>query len=311
MDLAQKMQHLYQQFGQLEGVDIELHKRLIAIAIKNKAASATIFLQGAQITEFTPQGQDPVLWLSDECDYQAGRSLRGGIPICWPWFGDLDRNPAVIAEQYSDIEALPAHGLVRDQLWELEKVEKINDATTEVTLSLDMPADNRFPYPAQLQMTFSIGAQLRCRFEVKNSGERAFHFSSALHTYLAASQIEQVKLMGLEGVSYLDTLDDWRSHTQTNALAITAETDRIYQNLSQPVVLDDQGAGRQLSITTDAPDCVVWNPWVEKSKRLGQLADDAYTQMLCVESANVLDNICNLAPGERYSTTLTIASSAL
>lgn len=310
MDSAQQMQHLYQNFGHLQGVEIELHKRLIAIAINNKAARATIFLQGAQIAEFVPHGQNPVLWLSDECNYQAGQSLRGGIPICWPWFGDLARNPAAVTEQYTDIENLPAHGLVRERLWQLDSIAIIDAATTEVNLSLDVAADERFPYNAKLHMSLRIGEQLSCIFKITNTGSDTFHFSSALHTYLAVEQIEDVTLTGLEGVNYLDTLDEWREKSEDHTVAINAETDRIYQNVTQAMTLTDSIAERKLTLTSQGfKDAVLWNPWIEKSKRLSQFADQAYKQMICVESANVLENICELAPEQVFSTTLTIECS--
>ncbi|MEH6604537.1 MAG: hypothetical protein V7711_03060, partial [Pseudomonadales bacterium] len=134
-DIASTMQQLYAQFGELPGVTIELHKELIAISVVNQAATATVFLQGAQLSHYQLPNQHPIIWCSDLCDYSEGQSLRGGIPVCWPWFGDLNRNPDKLKQQVTGLDA-PAHGFVRKQIWQLDNVQILNDKTTQLVLSL-------------------------------------------------------------------------------------------------------------------------------------------------------------------------------
>ncbi len=123
VDIGQQMQQLYSQFGDLPGISIELHKQLLAIRVENKQATATVFLQGAQLSDYQKQGEQPIIWCSPHCDYQNGQSLRGGIPLCWPWFGDLARNPEPVRQHINQTTDAPAHGFVRNRLWSLSTVE--------------------------------------------------------------------------------------------------------------------------------------------------------------------------------------------
>lgn len=299
MNLAEQLQDLYQKFGELPGISIELHKQLIAVAVENKAAKATIFLQGAQVAEYQVKGQKPLLWLSDQCDFKAGKSLRGGIPICWPWFGNLECNPEQVRSQFP--ADAPAHGFVRDREWNLDSIELVDPSTTELLLSLNVEPDALCPFTAKLLLKVTVAEQLRLEFNVINTGDKPFSFTTALHTYLNISEIEAVSVSGLEGISYLDTLNDWKPEIDEAPVCVKGEVDRVYQNLEKPVRLSDSGFNRTIRLDADnAPDMVVWNPWQDKAKRLSNFADDAYQRMICLESAHVLDNLKSLEPGEPF-----------
>ncbi len=303
MNLAEQLQGLYQKFGELPGISIELHKQLIAVAVENKAAKATIFLQGAQVAEYQQKGQQkgqqPLLWLSDQCDFKAGKPLRGGIPICWPWFGNLECNPEQVKSQFP-ADAL-AHGFVRGREWNLDSIEHVDPSTTELVLSLNVLPDAQWPFAAKLQLKVSVAEQLTLEFTVINTGDKPFSFTSALHTYLNISEIEAVSVSGLEGIRYLDTLNEWKPETDEAPVCIDGEVDRVYQNLEKAVRLSDSGFKRTILLDADnAPDMVVWNPWQDKAKRLSNFADDAYQRMICLESAHVLDNLKSLEPGESF-----------
>ncbi|MGB0206135.1 MAG: D-hexose-6-phosphate mutarotase [Neptuniibacter sp.] len=309
MILAEQLQELYQKFGELPGISIELHKQLIAVAVENKAAKATIFLQGAQVAEYQAKGQKPLLWLSDQCDFKAGKPLRGGIPICWPWFGNLECNPEQVKSQFP--ADAPAHGFVRDREWNLESVELVDPSTTELVLSLNVAADSQCLFAAKLQLKVTVAEQLRLEFTVINTGDKPFSFTSALHTYLNISEIEAVSVSGLEGIRYLDTLNGWKPENDDAPVRISGETDRVYQNLDKPVRLSDSGFKRAIRLDADnAPDMVVWNPWQDKAKRLSNFADDAYQRMICLESAHVLDNLKSLEPGESFVMQMSVSQEA-
>ncbi|MDO6595222.1 D-hexose-6-phosphate mutarotase [Neptuniibacter sp. 1_MG-2023] len=301
MNLADKVQALYAKYGALKGVTIEIYKQLIAVSVKNKSASATIFLQGAQLAEYKQAGERPLLWLSDQCDYQVGKPLRGGIPICWPWFGDLAKNPDQVKDQIS-LDVVPAHGLVREQEWQLVDVNLIDSETTQIKLELDVQPSDLWPFPALLKLEVTVGRSLSMNFEVINTGDKAFSFTSALHSYFNVAGIEGVEVLGLEDVEYIDTLKDWRLSCSSDPLRVSSEIDRIYKNLSGVVLINDPGFARQIEVTSrNAPDLVVWNPWTEKAKRLSHFADQAFHKMLCLESAHLLDNLQTLAPDQSFS----------
>ncbi|MGH1432737.1 MAG: D-hexose-6-phosphate mutarotase [Neptuniibacter sp.] len=310
MNLAEQLQELYQKFGELPGISIELHKQLIAVAVDNKSAKATIFLQGAQVAEYQQKGQQPLLWLSDQCDFKAGKSLRGGIPICWPWFGNLECNPEQVRSQFP--ADAPAHGFVRDREWNLDSIELVDPSTTELVLSLNVQPDGQWPFTARLQLKVTVAEQLRLEFTVTNRGDDRFSFTSALHTYFNISGIEAVSVSGLEGVRYLDTLNEWKAETDETPVNVAGEVDRVYQNLDKPVRLSDSGFNRAIRLDSDnAPDMVLWNPWQDKAKRLSHFADDAYQKMICLESAHVLDNLKTLEPDESFVMQLFVMQEGL
>lgn len=309
MNLAEQLQQLYAQYGDIPGITIELHKELIAIAIKNKHASATVFLQGAQISQYQRHQQATTLWLSPECDYKQGQALRGGIPICWPWFGDINRNPEIIKQQYNDLPVLPAHGLVRDVDWQLDNITSLDDGSNQLKLSLDLSPNDQtvWPYESHLSCTITIGPQLHIEFTVRNTDEQSFSYSSALHSYLAVDGIEGVSIIGLDGSEFIDGLDDWQSKTQQGPVTIDGEVDRIYQTNHSTITVNDKGYNRDISLNSQGSNsCVIWNPWIEKSKRLSCFDDLAYQEMLCIETANVLDDIITLAPQQDHTLALTI-----
>ncbi len=304
MTMAEKIQSLYQQYGELDGISIECQKELIAIGVVNKAARAEIFLQGAQITGYQPHGKKPVLFLSEQCQYQEGTSLRGGIPICWPWFGDVRKNDESIQQQLVDIASISAHGFVRDKEWLLTDIHIQNDALTVLTLEYDIDPQTypAWPFSARLSYTISIGKTLTAVLSIHNTGQAAFVFSGALHSYFLVDNISDVSISGLEQCRYIDALQDWQSYQQQGELSIDKETDRIYllQQESMPISIRDKQ--RKITINSvGSRSAVVWNPWIEKSQGLSQFADDDYKKMLCIETANACDNVICLEPGQQHS----------
>ena len=162
MNLADQIQALYAQYGEIPGVSIEIHKELIAIAIQNTHAKATIFLQGAQIAQYQRHNEAATLWLSPECDYKEGHPLRGGIPICWPWFGDFNKNPAPLQQQYDNSQSLPAHGFARNKQWSLDSLTPLQDGSTQLVFSLQLSpeAETYWHFNCALRYTVTIGKTL-------------------------------------------------------------------------------------------------------------------------------------------------------
>lgn len=305
------MQALYSRFVNINEAKIELHKELLAINIHNRAAEATVFLQGAQLSHYQPHKEQPVIWLSPECDYKVGTPLRGGIPICWPWFGGLDKNPESIQQQVSS-SVEQAHGFVRAMEWEVDFIKAISLDETELQISLTLYSRELWPFACKLVLKFTIGAQLTLRFEVHNIDSKPFFFTSALHSYFAIGDIAQTKISGLDGKAFIDSLHDWQIFTQHGDITIDRETDRIYETNREDIQIVDGKWNRQISIVSkSSANAVVWNPWVEKSKRLSQFSDSNFKQMLCIESANIGSNSVALQTGERHIQVLEVMSQVL
>ncbi len=275
--------------------------------VNHPRAQATLTSQGAQLLDFAPSGSRPVVWLSDEVAYQRGQSLRGGVPICAPWFGALDRNPDAVRASYAGATP-PAHGLVRGVEWLLDELSE-DDAG--VCMSFRLPAD----HPAlagwrervSYRVTYRIGAELDIRLALTAESE-ATTASLALHTYLAASDVANVEVLGLEGTRFLDTLDGWRECVEDEPVQLRGEVDRVYLGVARPTVVRDRGWGREVEVRhASARSAILWNPHVEKTKRLSQMAPDAWRRMLCIETAAVLDDARRIEAGETLAIGVTLA----
>lgn len=303
---------------------------LTCLQVNHPRASASIALQGAQVLEYTPAGERPVIWLSEKAAFQPGHSVRGGIPVCWPWFGDLRRNPQGVKSQYSLPEP-PAHGWARTVEWQ---VDGIVDSAEGVTVSLSVSAAALASAPIPIvvlpRLQISIGERLQVLLinefpadsvaavdAVRSSG--TFSISQALHTYFAVSDIDNVVVEGLEGVPYLDTLKDWQEFTDVEPVQFVGETDRIYRLLPaskqgsvSDVCLRDEGWQRRIRVrAAHSRSLVLWNPHVEKSLRLSQFAPDAWRRMVCIETANILSDVVVLAPGESHVLQFEVGVEAL
>lgn len=266
------------------------------LVVTTPAATAEIYLQGAHVTAWTPTGQAPVIWLSQHSAFAPGTPIRGGVPLCFPWFGP---DPA---------GAGPLHGFARIADWTLAEVVEVGD---EVVLTLTLSeADDAHAaawHPFAARYTVTVGATLTLALEVTNTGSAPIEFQEALHTYLAVGDIRAATITGLEGSEYNDRLGPGRTKAAGHPLRIAGETDRVYHQPGTVVVQDSAGE-RAVSVTaTGSADAVVWNPWITKAKAMGDFGDDEWTEMVCVETGNVLDHPLTLQPGESATMTATIA----
>jgi glucose-6-phosphate 1-epimerase len=203
---------------------------------------------------------------------------------------------------------------VRSLDWQLDAITICDDGATEVALSLDVAAGLHasWPYAAKLVVTHRIGTALASAFSIESRDSRPFHFSTALHTYFSVSAIDAVRIDGFDSTSYIDALDDWKLKRQTGAIAIDREVDRIYLATPARSIIRDTGWQREIVVDAlGSHSAVVWNPWIEKSKRLSDFAPDAYEDMLCIETANVMDDAVLLAPGGKHVVGVTVASRSL
>ena len=272
-------------------------------------AQLDICQQGAQILSYFPDTeQPPLIWLSDCAEYVKGQGVRGGVPICWPWFGAIEYNPAAV-QNMTTVDA-PFHGLARTVDWQLLESSAERDAV-RLTLQLDASqglAD--WPHAAMLQLQIELGERLTIGLQNHNLGGEPLAISQALHTYFAVSDIRQVTVQGLENCPYHETLENWQLRKQGGALSFTGETDRVYLHVPQHLQIIDPGWQRRIHLRTQGShSAIVWNPWIDKAHTLSSFASDAWQQMLCIENANVLNDHLLLESGACHRLQLELYST--
>jgi glucose-6-phosphate 1-epimerase len=261
------------------------------IEVKNSLSSAKIALQGAHIFEYKRESGEDILWLSSVSDFEYKKAIRGGVPICWPRFGVLDKS-------------MPAHGFARTSLFELQNVEEISEDETEITFLLKDTEESCkiWNYNFELKVIFNIGNSLSIKLETKNLGKEEFLITQALHTYFSVSDIEDVSIKGLEKLSYVDTLSDIKEQ-QISSIQIDKEVDRVYMGEVKEIILKDKN--REISIATKgSKSTVVWNPWIEKGSQMSGMKSEDYKEFVCIESANAFEDFKILKSGESFSLSL-------
>ena len=253
--------------------------------------SYRLLIQGGQLLDWTPTGEAPVIWLSPHSHFLRGKPPRGGIPICWPWFG-----PASEA-------GLPAHGTVRGAHWRLDGLAAMEDGSHAIRLCLDDPkaeAPN-----VSLTIDFTIGRTLKITLETHNQGAAPFAFSEALHSYFGVSDVRHIEIRGLGEGPYLDRADGDLPKKSADPLRIEGETDRIFLEAPQRLTLLDPGFARRISVSTEgAGSAIVWNPGARKAEALGDLGASDYLRMVCLESGNAAKNAVVLPPKSRHQLTV-------
>lgn len=260
--------------------------------IENRHAAAQIALNGADVTHFQPRGQAPVLFLSRQAVFKQGKAIRGGIPICWPWFGPHPTDPTK-----------PQHGFARTSLWRVLGAAANGDGSTEVRLGLreDEVTFGQWEHAFALELIVTVGPELVVALTARNTGETAFSCTAALHTYLALGDVNTIRLLGLDGVTYVDKTDSDQVKTQDGDVTITAETDRVYLDTTGPVTIYDHALGRRIVVSkTGSRSTVVWNPWVERARALSDFGDDEYLRMVCVETANAVNDVVTIQPNAEH-----------
>jgi glucose-6-phosphate 1-epimerase len=251
------------------------------------------YLLGGSVTDWHPAGFEPVLFTSDHAVYREGQAIRGGVPVCFPWFG---RHP-------SDPDA-PSHGLVRTEPWTLIQTSESRDG---VGVEMVYPLE-----PLRVELHACFGPELHLKLKATNLADTDQRFEAALHTYLAVGDVHRVQITGLESSAYLDQLrDDPTCDPTGEPIAFTGEFDRIYHH-DGSAVLHDPTYGRRITVEKQgSASTVVWNPWINKSKRMADFGDDEWTRMCCIETANIGDAAVELEPGQTHEMKLKLRVQTL
>jgi glucose-6-phosphate 1-epimerase len=265
------------------------------LAINTELASAVIYLHGAHVASWWPHGDRPVLWLSRGSEYAADRPIRGGIPICFPWFGPHRHD-----------RTAPSHGFARVSEWILHSAGEAPDGNlvVDLMLSSDHPLTPAWPHAFEVHCRIVVGATLGLSLDVRNSDSEPFTYESAFHTYFSVSDVRAVAVGGLENTEYLDKTAGFARRQQgSDPLRFRSETDRVYVNTTHTCVLHDPDWQRDIVIDKGgSTTTVVWTPWSEKARLLPDIADGDWNGMLCIETCNVHDDAVTLLPGERHVT---------
>ncbi len=258
-------------------------------------AEAHVYLHGAHILHYQPAGQRPVLWKSEKSWFEPGKPIRGGIPVCWPWFGPHPYDPGQ-----------PSHGFVRLTEWEPLSASATQEVTT---LTLEFPS-SLSPQGITLQLKAELNDKLSVSLTTYNNSGSDFSFSEALHSYFLIHDIHEVTVSGLGGQHYIDSLSGGLPPVMQNGpISFSAETDRIYINTAHTCHIVDEVFKRRIQIQKiNSLSTVVWNPWTEKSIRMPDFGDSEFLKMLCVETANCGPDTVTLISGEAHEMKLEISS---
>ena len=259
--------------------------------VENCAGNAKISLYGGHVLSYAPAGERPVLWMSSKSVFEPGKAIRGGVPVCWPWFG-------AAAEP-----GLPAHGFARVSMWKLAQVKKLAGDATSVVLSLDDsdcdPALCSIKFPLELRVT--VGSVLELELRAVNTGSSVETYQAALHTYFSVSEAEKISIHGLDNVPYTDKAPEFAGSrcVQYGDLEIDREIDRVFCPSAGSVSVSDPEFRRTIRVEKcGSYSTVVWNPWIAKSRAMADFGDNEYHRMLCVECANVFDDVREVVPGD-------------
>lgn len=268
---------------------------LALLRLNTPHCSAVIALQGAQLLAFTPKGSKPLLWLSPKCQFQAGKSPRGGIPVCLPWFG-----------AHPEDANKPSHGFARTKDWQLERVD-LDDNFCELVFSLTHCANDLFPHDFTARLTMQLGQDAKLNLEIHNTGNTAFKTSWALHTYFNVDDLSNAMVTGLEGRDYADKAQGFQTFTQLGPVGFAGEVDCVYENIQNAVSITGSPA---IEITHyNCPSVVVWNPGAKLAATMSDVGAGNERGYICVERGAVRGDTWSLEAKEHRSAWIRIGQA--
>ena len=269
------------------------------LRMETEQCHARLTSYGAQVCEWVPAGESPVLYVSPHAVFAAGTAIRGGVPISFPWFASHPTDPSK-----------PAHGFARTRTWEVVQVTRESPGDVRVVLRLEADDDTRELWAPTfaVSLTVSLGTTLAMTAEVENVGHEAITYELALHTYLVVGDVEAVSIRGLEGTRFVDKVDGGKNKVAGGEpLKIAGETDRVFLDTTATCVVDDPVLARRLRIEKRGSHAtVVWNPGRDRARTMRDIGEDGWRGFVCVETANVGPHAVRLAPGARGAMTAQI-----
>jgi len=283
---------LNRKFGTGEGVRFSVGQGDLTVCnITTPGGKAQVYLQGAHVTAYEPTSEQPVIYMSPRSRFVPGSPIRGGVPVCFPWFGPRENDPAA-----------PAHGFARILPWKAADVIRDGDV---ITLSMQLDSDENtrrhWPFEFRAICRVTVAAHLQIELEIVNWSDRSFEFTEALHSYFTVKDVRNIAVTGLEKMKFIDKVAGGLQEPAGKEIYFEGETDRVYIDTTDTCVIDDPGMNRRIEIAkAGSKSTVIWNPHVKKSAALSDLGEDTWPGFVCVETANALDNKVNLKPGDMH-----------
>ncbi len=310
----QDLASLQEQFS-VEGASWRAGAGGPLLAVKTEQCEALVSVYGAHVVAWTPtpptgSAPRPALFCSPRTLWGGGKAIRGGIPVCWPWFGARANDPR------PDGKASPAHGFARTRPWFVEDVGVADNGRVEVVFLLVSDDDTLalWPHAFEARLRVSLGATLSVALEITNVDDAPFFMEGALHSYLTVGDVGAVRVLGLEGTRFFDKVTGLTSSSSREPLTFAGETDRVYVGTRQAVVVEDPVLGRTIRVEkTGSQATVVWNPWLEKATTMTDLGGDAWRSFVCVEAAAVdpaKPGMIELSPGAVHTLSTKISVQA-
>lgn len=264
------------------------------INVSNGHADALISVYAGQVLSFQPKGAADVLFVSEKAYYAQGKAIKGGVPICWPWFGADPEG-----------KGRPAHGFMRNRMWSEWESRENADGSTTVVLGVESSPETLaiWPHAFKLAMEITVGNTLQLALVTRNTGDAPFTITQALHTYFSVGDIAATSVTGLEGTQYIDKAAGAGGaiKQQDGAVSIAAEVDRVYLGVPSALAIVDGAQNRTIRITSSGNEtAVVWNPWAEIAAGMADLQDDDYTRFVCVETTNAADDVVEVPAGGEF-----------
>lgn len=275
------------------------------LEIDNPLATAKIALQGGHVIHWQPKCEkQPVLWLSDHARYMKGRSLRGGIPVCWPWFG-----------AHPTDSTLCPHGFARVIPWQLIDADSTDTDATRIVLQMEETAETKrqLSYAYVLTMVVTIGKRLKIDLSTTNKADHPFLIGEAFHTYLNVSDVENIRITGLQDCIFADKLRHYQRYVEHNILKFNGEFDRVYLDHNSDCLVHDPIYNRVIRVGKSGSDTtVVWSPGAEKAHAMGDMGNaDEWRKTVCVETANALENSVVISPNRTHTMSVEYSVEAL
>lgn len=256
------------------------------VRVIHDTAEAGISLHGGHLIWFKPAGEQDVIWLSEKAEFDTTKAIRGGIPVCWPWFGKA---------------ATPSHGFARNSQWTLNEHRENNNGVI-ISLMLEDSESTRemWPHKFKNELVFEIGTELKVHLTSTNVDDHSWSYAGALHTYFTVADINTVEITGM-GKNFSDSTQGDKAAEGNNTLTFTQEVDRVYTSPQDIITINDKNNTRQIAVKNQGHNAaVIWNPWQDLSISMSDMADNSFETMVCVESTIYGQGI-ELAPGQSHT----------
>ena len=288
-----------------KGVKLSLQERVGIIEVDNAFATAKITTHGGCVLSFIPKlpaNTQDLLWVSPTAVYSGEKPIRGGIPICWPWFG-----------AHPTEDEKPAHGFVRNNVWQLDEVNTLESGATEIVLSFESTPEAWviWPHYFQLELKIEVGEQLSLSLSTTNLSDEEMVLTEAFHTYFNIENANELNISGLDKSRHLDKLTHAAEEIHTGNLVLKPPMDSVYLDQTADIIIEDKGHNRQIKMTKQSSgSAVVWNPGPETVKGFGDIPDDQWSTFACVEAGNIFDNAIRLQKDEKHSFNMQLSNIA-